>query len=112
MILGVGTAVTCWICALIIGAIAIWVAKRSKPIHFFAGTIVEPKEISNIPAYNRANALMWLIYACCFVVVGVLSLFNDITGLVLMLVLFIPSLIPLYIIHKKIYNKYKRLDNV
>jgi len=55
---------------------------------------------------------MWTIYAACFVVAGILSLFNDIAGLVLMLVLFIPGLIPLYIFHKRIYNKYKRTDNV
>jgi hypothetical protein len=109
--MGMGLAIASWLCSLMICACALWVYKRKKPIHFFAGTTVEPKEIDDISAYNKANALMWAIYAACFVVTGVLSLFSDIAGLVLMLVLFIPTIIVLYIFHKRIYNKYKRTDN-
>ena len=110
--MGFGIAVTCWLCSLIIGACAIWIAKRRKPIHFFTGTTVEPEEITDIPAHNRANALMWTVYAACFVVVGIISLLNSTVGLVLMLVLFIPCIIPMYIIHKQIYNKYRRASNI
>jgi uncharacterized membrane protein YjjB (DUF3815 family) len=111
MMMDFGIAVTCWLCALIIGVCALWISKRRKPIHFFTGSTVEPEEVTDIPAYNRANALMWTIYAACFVVVGTLSFFNSIAGLILMLVLFIPCIIPMYFFHKRIYKKYKRIDN-
>ena len=102
-----GVAVTCWLCALIIGACAFWIYKRKKPIHFFSGTTIDSKEIIEISAYNRENALLWAIYAVCFVAAGILSLFNGIAGIILMLVLFMPCLIPMYILHKRIYKKYK-----
>lgn len=105
-------AITSWVCSLLFGVCALWIYKRRKPINFFHGTVIEPKEITDIPAYNRANALMWTIYAACFVLTGILSLFDYTAGLVMMLFLFLPGLIPLYIFHKRIYNKYKHTDSV
>lgn len=43
-----------------IGAYA-W--RRKDPMWFWSGTTVNPDTVSDIPAYNRANAIMWMIYA-------------------------------------------------
>ena len=104
-------AAVCWSCSPIIGIIALWISKRRKPIHFFAGTTVEPQEITDIPAYNRANAKMWACYAAWLTLIGAVSLLNSTVAIVLLYVAvasIIPGVFFLYIPYKHIYNKYKR----
>ena len=105
-------AIAFWACSLFMLILALIVSKLRKPIHFFAGTSVEPKEISDIPAYNRANGLMWAAYGACFAVLGVVSLFVGSTaGIAILVILFTPGIFVLYIPYKRIYNKYKHMDN-
>jgi len=101
-------AAICWSIAPIIGVTALWISRRRKPIHFFAGTTVEPQEITDIPSYNRANARMWALYAVWFIVISVLSLLHSTVGIVLSIVSIIPGIFFLYIPYKRIYSKYKR----
>ena len=100
-------AVITWFVALIIGAIAIWAFKRKTPMHFWAGSTVDPKEIADIPAYNRANGFMWSVYAGSFVLSGVLALFNMMAGVILILLACIPGVAGLFIAYRRIYNRYK-----
>jgi hypothetical protein len=100
-------AAICWSCSPIIGIIALWILKRRKPIHFLAGTAVEPQDITDIPAYNRANAKMWAGYAAWLILIGALSLLNSTVGIALSVASIIPGVFFLYIPYKRIYNKYK-----
>ena len=71
------------------------------------GSTVEEDEISDIPAYNRANGIMWLAYSLVFWVSTVLGMLSmDISGVVLAIGCLggLPILVFTY---KKIYNKYK-----
>lgn len=43
-----------------IGAYA-W--RRKEPMWFWTGTHVRPETVSDIPAYNHANAVMWMVYS-------------------------------------------------
>lgn len=43
-----------------IGAYA-W--RRKAPMWFWSGTTIDPDTVSDIPSYNRANAIMWMIYS-------------------------------------------------
>ncbi len=43
-----------------IGAYA-W--QRKEPMWFWSGTQVDPDTVSDIKAYNRANAAMWAVYS-------------------------------------------------
>lgn len=100
-------ATACWLCSLIFGVIAIWAFKRKDPMHFWSGSTVRPEEIADIPSYNRANGLMWSIYTVCMVVTGILSLFNIITGAILLGIIFVPGIVVLIVVYNRIYNKYK-----
>lgn len=76
-------------------------------MHFWSRSKVMPEEISDIPAYNRANALMWAIYAACMVLAGILSLFSVITGIILMVITIVPGILVLIVVYKSIYNRYR-----
>ena len=56
-----------------IGAFAV---KRKDPVHFWTGSSVDPKTISDIPAYNRANAKLWKRYSVPYWLSGMFALFG------------------------------------
>ena len=65
-------------CAGIFYGIGVWAQKRKDPAHFYSGTTVDPKTISDVPAYNRENAKMWKIFSVPFwlcALCAILSLF-------------------------------------
>ena len=48
-----------------------WAETRKDPMHFYSGTTVDPKTITDVPAYNQANAKMWKTYAVPYWLTGV-----------------------------------------
>jgi len=76
-------------------------------MHFWSGSNVKPDEITDIPAYNRENGLMWTIYAAAMVLAGVLSLFYNIAGVIIMVILMVPGIPALILVYNRIYNKYR-----
>ena len=54
------------LCAGIFYGIGVWARKRKDPMHFYSGSTVDPKTISDIPAYNRANEKLWKTYSIPF----------------------------------------------
>lgn len=101
------SAFCCFLSSLFFWGISIYSFTRKDPMHFWSGSKVMPEEIRDIPAYNRANALMWAIYAACMVLAGILSLFSVIAGVAVMLITIVPGIAVLIVVYKKIYNKYK-----
>ena len=57
-------------CGGLFTAIASWAEHRKDPMHFWSGSVVEPKTITDIPAYNKANARMWKRYAAPYWMTG------------------------------------------
>lgn len=51
-----------------------WAQKRKDPAPFWTGSFVDPKTITDIPAYNKANARMWKQYAIPFWITGLCGL--------------------------------------
>jgi hypothetical protein len=100
-------AAICWLCSLSFGGIAFWAFKRKSPMHFWSGSTVRPEEITDIPAYNRANGLMWTVYTIFVTVAGILSLFNILIGAILLVIICIPGIIILIIAYNRIYRKYR-----
>ena len=71
------------VCLLITG-FGIYAFRRKKPMWFWAGTEVKPEEITDVPAYNRANGIMWIVYSLVFWIGTAAGLVNmKIGGLVL-----------------------------
>ena len=92
-------ALCAWFCAFLMCIIGIWAYKRKTPMHFWSGTTVPSSEIANIPAYNRANAIMWWIYSAFWFADGMLALFDAVlSGVVMCIVAVggIPVLVAVY----------------
>ncbi|MBQ1409871.1 MAG: hypothetical protein IIY94_01140 [Oscillospiraceae bacterium] len=93
---------------LLFTGIGIYAWKRKKPMWFWAGSTVEESEITDIPAYNRANGIMWLGFSVIFwgsTVLGCLHM--KIGGIALIAGCFLGvPLLP--IIYGRIYQKFKR----
>ena len=51
--------------ALLTG-IGIYAWRRKKPMWFWSGSTVRESEIADIPAYNRANGIMWIVFSLIF----------------------------------------------
>ena len=69
-------AVCCFGCGLTFDGIAMWAKKSSKPINFWSGTQVDPEKVTDIPAYNQANAVMWIVYSIPFWLAGLAGCFG------------------------------------
>lgn len=79
---------------------------RKKPMWFWSGSKVNEREIADVPAYNRANGIMWIAYSAVFWASMALGLFNiGLAGTVLAVgcLAGIPILVVAY---KLIYKKY------
>ena len=103
-------AITVGGCALMTGLISLWAYKRKTPMHFWAGSTVKAEEITDVPAYNRANAKLWLIYTIAVAASGFAGLFHITVGAVLLLVVCVPGSILLMIAYGRIYKKYKNVS--
>lgn len=62
-----------WGCGAIFYFISHFADKSPKPIHFWAGTEIDPRRISDVAAYNHANAVMWKLYSIPYWLAGFLS---------------------------------------
>ena len=61
-------------CGALFFGMGVYAAKLKKPMHFWSGSAVDPKTISNVPAYNRANGKMWKQFSVPFWMCGVLAI--------------------------------------
>ena len=57
-------------CGGLFAWIASWAERRKDPAHFWTGSVVDSKTITDIPAYNKANARMWRRYAVPYWLTG------------------------------------------
>ena len=91
--------------------LGIYAWKRREPMWFWSGSEVKAEEIRDIPAYNRANGMMWLAFSVmlwCSTFLGVAS--GKAGGIVLIVgcLIGVPAL-PL--IYTKIYSQFKVNDS-
>lgn len=61
-------------CGALFFGIGVWAGKAKKPVHFWAGSRLDPRTITNVAAYNRENARMWKKFSVSFWMCGVLSI--------------------------------------
>ena len=88
--------------------IGIFAWTRKKPMWFWSGSTVKESEITDVPAYNRANGIMWICFSLIYWVAAVLGIFNvKVVGVVIG-VGTIVGIVALIFVYKAIYNKYRR----
>lgn len=77
-----GIIIICFIsliCGAVFYGLGVYAKLSKQPMHFYSGTVVDPKTISDIPAYNRANEKMWKQYSIPYwltFVSGILTIFD------------------------------------
>ena len=87
--------------------IGIFAWKRKKPMWFWSGSTVNEWEIRDVPAYNRANGVMWLCYSAVFWVSTVLGLFRLEAAGAVLAVGCLGGIPVLVIVYNRICKKYK-----
>ena len=93
---------------LIFTSIGIYAAGRKDPMWFWSGSTVSPQEIRDIPAYNRANGLMWCLYAIPFYLAGILYFCSPQLGIALILLVVFPGIPVLIWNYYRIRKTYHR----
>jgi O-antigen/teichoic acid export membrane protein len=99
----------CGMSAVLFTGIGIYAWRKKSPIHFWAGSSVKSEDVSDIAAYNKDNAIMWITYSLFFWIGGFAGLFNSIVGCIIVAGS-VPGLILLVIWYNKIFKKYKTRD--
>ena len=94
-------------CGILFFAVGIYAQKLEKPMWFWSGTKVDPSEITDIPAYNRENAVMWKLYSLWFFAAGLAHIWSPTVASILMMASFLIGFPLLVAVYRRIYNKYK-----
>ena len=106
----IGGIVVMVFCSLLCGGtftgLGFWAKSRKDPMHFYSGTTVDPKHISDVPAYNQANARMWYIYSIPFWLSGIVCFFHVGVAAIIMTVACFPGFLWLIFKYKSICKEY------
>ncbi|MCI5650201.1 MAG: hypothetical protein MR332_12390 [Fusicatenibacter sp.] len=94
-------------CSAVFTIIGIYAWNRKKPMWFWSGSAVEETEIADIPAYNRANGRMWIVYSLPFWLSTFLGVCNQMVALALIAADCVIGLPVLIVVYERIYAKYK-----
>lgn len=87
--------------------IGIYAWKRKKPMWFWSGSTVSEDEITDIPAYNRANGIMWICYSLVFWISTIMGLFELAAAGIVLIAGCLCGFPLLIIAYGRIYKKYK-----
>ncbi|MBQ9901770.1 MAG: hypothetical protein IJM51_05225 [Clostridia bacterium] len=87
--------------------IGIFAWRRKKPMWFWAGSTVKESEIRDVPAYNRANGIMWLTYSAFFWASTLLGILDVGTAGIVMMIGCTAGIFALMLVYMKIYDYYK-----
>ena len=94
-------------CAAAFTGLGIFAMKRKKPMWFWSGSEVKPWQLTDVPAYNRANGWMWIVFSLGFWASVVLGFFDVPAAGILVMVTSILGIPGLIVAYKRIYEKYK-----
>ena len=86
--------------------IGVFAMGRKKPMWFYSGSEVKPYEIRDIPAYNRANGIMWIVFSLGFWAAAALSLFHVPAAGILTALWCLGGIPVLVLAYNRIYKKF------
>ncbi len=87
--------------------IGVYAIKQKKPMWFWSGSEVKPWQIKDVPAYNKANGWMWIVFSLVFWAAALLSLFDTPAAGILLVVGCLVGIPGLVIAYGRIYRRYK-----
>ena len=94
-------------CAAAFTGLGVFAMRRKKPMWFWSGSEVKPYELRDVPAYNRSNGWMWIVYSLGFWAAALLSLLNVPAAGVLVALWCLGGIPVLVLGYNRIYKKYK-----
>lgn len=56
--------------------VGVYAGRKKGPMNFWAGEQIAPESVTDIPAYNRQNALMWKWYSLSYFLTGLCALLS------------------------------------
>ena len=104
-----GTIIWCLVvfgCAILFLSIGIYANNREKPMWFWSGTVVDASTISDVKAYNKENAKMWIFFSLWFFAAGIVHFFSKGLSIALLLASCFIGIPILVITFTKIEKKY------
>lgn len=96
--------------AILIAGLGFYAWRREKPMWFWSGTTVDPKSISDVRAYNHANAIMWWVYSLIFWTSVLVYSHNPFLSELIITFGVTIGFIPLYLAYFLIRRKYRVKD--
>lgn len=94
--------------AALFTGLGVYAWRRHKPMWFWSGSEVKAREITDIPAYNRANGIMWLCFSAVYWLSAVLGWFRIGLAGAVVAVGTLAGIPVLVLVYQRIYHKYKR----
>ena len=94
-------------CSMLFCGLGIYAWKRKDPMWFNSSIEVKAEEIRDIPAYNRANGIMWLCLGAFLCLCTILGAMNMKTAGFLLLGGMTAAVLLLPMTYNRIYSKYK-----
>ena len=88
--------------------VGIFAWRRKKPMWFWSGSEVKEEDITDVPAYNRANGIMWLIFSGVFWVSAALGLLEVGAAGTVLAVGVLGGIPCLLLAYGGIYSKYRK----
>ena len=101
-------SITIFGCAILFYGMGVYAKRRETPMHFWAGSTVDPSKISDIKAYNKENANMWKIYSLWYFASGIVYFFNEIIGVIILMLACTLGIAILILTYNKIEKRYKK----
>ena len=94
--------------SLVFTALGIYAWRRKQPMWFWSGSTVNESEISDIPAYNRANGMMWLAFSAVLWISTILGAMNMKAGGIILLAGSFLGVVLLPVVYGRIYRTYRK----
>ena len=99
--------VTIFGCAALFFGIGVYAQRLEKPMHFWSGSQIDPKEITDVEQYNHENGIMWKVYALWYALAGLAYIWSLTAALILLLSSCFVGIPLLIVCYNRIYRKYK-----
>ena len=88
--------------------LGIYAWRRKKPMWFWSGSTVRESQISDVPAYNRANGILWLSFSAVLWAATVLGLLDLRAGGICLIAGCLAGVPILPAVYEKIYSRYRK----